>query len=154
MKDRLMPWKKRSSAMKRSDAEHPLDHLHREIDDLFDTFRANNELVAFSPAVDILEEEDHFLIKADLPGMSESDIDIRVHDGMLLLSGKRDDERAEEREGSYYRERRHGSFSRQFKLGSNVDPETIEATYNNGVLEVKLPKKEEAKPRQIKVKGN
>jgi len=107
--------------------------------------------LGFTPAVDISEEEDHFLIKADLPGMSEKEIEVKVQDGVLLLSGKREEVREEKKEGGYHRERRYGSFCRQFRLGSNVDPDAIAATYDSGVLSVKLPKKEETKPRQIPI---
>jgi len=115
-------------------------------------FRQDGDgLSGYSPAVDISEEEDHYLIRADLPGVAEKDIEVKVHDGVLLLTGKREDTREEKAAGSYYRERRHGSFCRQFRLGDVVDPEKIEASYKGGVLEVKLPKKEESKPRQIPV---
>jgi HSP20 family protein len=126
-----------------------LGPFFRGFDRLFD----DGEPRGYAPAVDITEEEDHFLIKADLPGVDEKDIEVKVHDGVLLLSGKREETREEE-EGYSYRERRSGSFCRQFRLGRNVDAEKIEAAYKKGVLEVKLPKKEEAKPRQIAVSSN
>lgn len=111
----------------------------------------NGNSTGFTPAVDISEEDDYFLIKADLPGMSEKEIEVKVHDGVLLLSGKREETREEKEEGGYHRERRYGSFCRQFRLGVGVDPTTIAATYDSGVLSVKLPKKEESKPRQIPI---
>ena len=131
-----------------------MSRFGRDFEDLFDTACTNNELVAFNPAVDIVEEADRFLIKADLPGVSQDEIEIKVQDGELILAGKREEKREEKQEKSYYCERRHGSFSRSFKLGDKVDTETIEAKYDSGVLTVSLPKKEETKPRQIEVAVN
>lgn len=126
----------------------------RDLDDLFRGFVSNGELVHFSPAVDIVEEEDRYLIKADLPGMAENEIEVKVHDGVLVLSGKREETKEEKKEDGFYRERRYGSFCRQFTLGSSVDAQKIEASYEKGVLTVSLPKKEETKPRQIEITAN
>jgi HSP20 family protein len=131
-----------------------LSPWRREMDDLFKAFDWDGQLAGFRPAVDIAEDEDRFVIKADLPGVSEKEIEIKVHDGVLLLTGKREESTEEKKEGGYYRERRGGSFCRQFRLGSSVDAEKIAASYKNGVLEVILPKKEESKPRQIPVSNN
>ncbi len=135
----------------------PLGGLHRfthDFDDLFTGRARNGHTVDFSPAVDIEEQEDHFLISADLPGVDEKDIEVKVHEGVLLLSGKREQVTEEKHEGGYYRERSFGSFHRSFTLGDGVDAEKIEAAYKGGVLTVKLPKKEQAKPRQIPVRNN
>jgi HSP20 family protein len=133
---------------------HRMSRFGREFDDLFDGFRSSEETVAFNPAVDIVEEAERFLIKADLPGVKQEEIAIKVHDGSLILSGKREEQREEEQEKSYYSERRLGSFHRSFKLGDTVDTDKIEAKYDSGVLTVLLPKKEETKPRQIEVAVN
>jgi HSP20 family protein len=131
-----------------------LTRRQRDFDDLFRGFVSNGELVHFNPAVDIVEEEDRYLIKADLPGMAENEIEVKVHDGVLVLSGKREETKEEKKEGGFYRERRYGSFCRQFTLGSTVDAQKIEASYDKGVLSVSLPKKEETKPRQIEISSN
>ncbi len=131
-----------------------MSRFGREFDDLFDGFRSSEETVAFNPAVDIVEEAERFLIKADLPGVKQEEIAINVKDGSLILSGKREEEREEKQEKSYYCERSHGSFHRSFKLGDTVDTDKIEAKYDSGVLTVLLPKKEETKPRQIEVAVN
>ncbi len=107
--------------------------------------------VTFAPDVDVEEKDEAFLLTADLPGVREGEIKIEVHEGTLTLSGSREEEREEKGEGRYLRERRHGSFERQFRLGRNVDSSKIEAGFENGVLQVVLPKKEELKPRQIPV---
>ena len=128
--------------------------LSREIDDLFWDKPSNGNQVDYTPAVDIEEKEDKFVIHADLPGISEKDIELKVHDGVLLLSGKREAAKEEKTEKGYYKERSYGSFCRSFTLGDTVEAEKIEASYKNGVLTVSLPKKAETKPRQIPVSTN
>ena len=130
---------------------HDLFRWSREFERLFDPAPSNGRSNALSPAVDIDEEENRFVIRADLPGMDQKDIEVRVHEGTLLLAGKREAGQEQKREGGYCRERCYGSFSRRFKLGSAVDDSKIEAAYENGVLTVVLPKKEEVKPRQIPI---
>jgi HSP20 family protein len=120
----------------------------RELDRLFEC-SPNEETL--QPAVDVVEEEHRYVLTADLPGFDQKNIDVRVSDGALVLSGKREESRESKRGTVTYAERRHGSFSRQFALGSSVDEGKIEATYQSGVLTVVLPKKDEAKPRQIPV---
>ena len=128
-----------------------LFRFSRDFDSLFSWADGNGEGSGFRPAIDIKEEEDRVVIVADLPGVEEKDIDIQVHDGVLQLTGKREESKEDKSEHGSYRERRYGSFHRQFRLGPNVDTTHIEATYKNGELSVVLPKKEEAKPRQIPV---
>ena len=126
-------------------------NLHREMDQLFGTLRGDDGMTAFSPAVDIREEQERFVIQADLPGVDEEDIEVKVHEGKLMLSGKRELTTEQQEQGAYYRERRHGSFFRQFALGKAVNVEQIEATFKNGELTLVLPKREEIQPRQIKI---
>ena len=123
----------------------------RDLDRLFSWGEENGKSHSYAPAVDIDDEEDKFVLRADLPGIDEKNLEVRVHEGTLLLAGKRDQSEEEKTDSGCYRERRHGSFCRQFKLGANVDEAKVEASYKNGVLTVVLPKKEEAKPRQIPV---
>ena len=101
--------------------------------------------------MDIDEKEDSFVLHADLPGLKQKEIEITVNDGVLTLSGNREEPTQENVNGTTVRERRYGSFERKFRLGPNVAESGIEATYKDGVLTVVLPKKEEAKPRQIPV---
>jgi len=128
--------------------------LGREFDDLVEGKPSQGDRVDFAPAVDVEEQPDHFLVSADLPGMSEKDIEVKVQDGVLLLSGKREVGKEGKTSRGYCRERSSGTFCRTFTLGDGVDPAKIEAVYKNGVLTVKLPKKEETKPRQIPVSAN
>jgi HSP20 family protein len=108
-------------------------------------------LSAWAPAVDIYETGKEIILKAELPEMQEKDIEIKVEDNNLILSGERRMEK-EVKEENYHRiERSYGSFHRSFTLPNTVDRENIKASYKDGVLKVILPKKEEAKPKQIKI---
>ncbi len=117
--------------------------------DLFPTYA--EEPAPYSPAVDIEETEKEFVLKADLPGFDEKELEVTVHDGVLSLTGKREDNREEKVGNTTRRERRFGTFTRRFRLGDEVSAEGIVAGYKNGVLTVTLPKREEAQPRQIPV---
>jgi len=105
----------------------------------------------WSPAVDIFETEDDLVLKADVPEIELKDIDVRVENQTLSLSGERKFEKEDSGKGYHRIERSYGQFTRTFTLPSTVDTEKVAAEYHNGVLTVKLPKKAAAKPRQIKV---
>jgi HSP20 family protein len=105
----------------------------------------------WSPAVDILETEDALVLKADLPDVNISEIDIRVENQTLTLRGHRKFEKDENAKGYHRIERSYGEFVRSFAIPSTVDTEKVSADYRNGVLSITLPKKEAAKPRQVKV---
>jgi HSP20 family protein len=109
------------------------------------------QLAAWAPPVDIAEEKDRILITAELPGFKENEIEIQTENGMLTLRGERKFEK--ETDGkSYHRvERSYGQFVRSFSLPNNVDREKIQATFRDGLLQVELPKREDAKPRTIKI---
>jgi HSP20 family protein len=105
----------------------------------------------FAPAVDVYEDEHSITLKIDVPGIDEKDIDVRVENRTLTVTGERKFEK-EEKEENYRRvERQYGSFSRTFTLPTTVDTESVSADYEKGVLKIKLTKKAEAKPKQIKV---
>ena len=108
----------------------------------------------FVPAVDIREEEDKYILDAELPGMKKEDVHIEVKDGVLTLSGERKFENEEKRDDYTRIERSYGSYQRTFTLPDHVDEEKIEAAYSEGVLTIVLPKGEEAKPKQIEVEVN
>src|SRR5271165_3040888 len=105
----------------------------------------------WSPPVDILETEDALMLKADLPDVRIDDIDIRVENNMLMIRGHREFEKDNNVKGWHRIERSYGEFVRSFSIPSTVDPENVAADYRNGVLTITLPKKEAAKPRQVKV---
>jgi HSP20 family protein len=105
----------------------------------------------WSPAVDVFETENELLLKADLPGIDMKDIDIQIENGTLTLKGIRNYENPAKDGGFHRIERAYGAFTRYFSLPDTVEPDQVKAEYKNGVLTVTLPKKEIAKPRQIKV---
>ena len=109
---------------------------------------------SWTPSVDILENENEIVLKADVPGVEEKDIDIKIEDGALTLKGARKLDKEEKDEGYHRVERGYGSFVRSFSLPDSVDPEQVAASYTAGVLTVTLPKKEIAKPRTVKVSVN
>ena len=108
----------------------------------------------WSPRVDIVEDENEYLIKADLPAVDKRDVKVTVEDGVLTVSGERKSEKTEENDGKTYHrvERVYGSFTRRFNVPEEVDPTKVKATYNDGVLEVHLPKAPEAKPKSFDIK--
>jgi HSP20 family protein len=106
---------------------------------------------SFAPAVDVYEDEHKVALKIEVPGIEEKDIDVRVENNTLTVHGERKIEK-EEKEENYRRvERQYGSFTRTFTLPQTVDTENVSANYDKGVLKINLPKKAEAKPKQIKV---
>jgi HSP20 family protein len=124
----------------------------REIDRVFDAFFGQTDQGRrWVPPMDLVEAEDHFVLKADLPGLSESDVNIEVQDGTLTISGERKAEHEQREKGWYRIERSFGSFNRSLTLPDGLDPERIEASFSEGVLEVRIPKPEERKPRRISI---
>ncbi len=110
-----------------------------------------SNLTTWAPAVDIYENEHKLVVKADLPDVDSKDLDIRVENNILSIRGERKFEK-KVNEDNYLRvERAYGSFSRSFSLANTVNPDGIKADYQNGVLTLNIPKREEAKPKQIKV---
>lgn len=103
------------------------------------------------PAMDLVETEDRFVLRADLPGMSEGDVNIEVEDRVLTISGERKAEHETSKEGYHRVERAFGAFARSLTLPEGVDPEAVAASFDRGVLEVRIPKPEQRKPRKISI---
>jgi HSP20 family protein len=132
------------------------NEMNRLFNTVFDTPSPGNggsTLRRWMPAMDLVETEDHFVLRADLPGMKEDDVKIEFEDGTLTVSGERKAEHESKNEGYYRVERAFGSFSRSLTLPQGIDPEAVTANFENGVLEVRIPKPEERKPRRIEI-GN
>jgi HSP20 family protein len=126
----------------------------RDVDRLFDAFfGGEREARRWVPQMDLVEAEDHFILKADLPGLDEGDVSIEVQDGTLTISGERKAEHESRERGWYRIERSFGSFSRSLTLPDRVDPDGISANFDRGVLEVRIPKPEEHKPRRVEIKA-
>ena len=128
--------------------------LQRSINQLFNNGRTAGDDVALSawtPPVDIFESENEYLIKLELPEVSRNDVKINLHDQTLTISGERKIENEDKRDGYHRVERSYGQFYRSFTLPPNVNSEGINAQFKDGVLRLTLPKREEAKPKQIEV---
>ncbi len=127
------------------------EHLNRMFGEGFDRNSEESNLTTWAPAVDILENEHELVVKADLPDIDPKDLDIRVENNILTIRGERKFEK-QVNENNYLRvERSYGAFARSFSLANTVNSEAIKADYQNGVLTLNIPKREEAKPKQIKV---
>ena len=129
----------------------------QEFDRLFNTLftgqRNGGTAQRWVPPMDLVEADDHFVLKADLPGLSEDDVAIEVQDNVLTISGSRQAEHEGNEQGWYRLERSYGSFSRSLTLPDGVDADKVEARFDRGVLEVHIPKPEERKPRRISIGG-
>jgi HSP20 family protein len=136
-----------------------LQTVQNEMNRLFNTFfdsptpggNGGPTLRRWIPAMDVVETDDQYVLRADLPGMSESDVNIELDDNVLTISGERKSEHEHRREGYYRVERASGSFSRSLTLPEGVDADSIQAGFDSGVLEVRIPKPEQPKPRKVQI---
>jgi HSP20 family protein len=131
----------------------------QEFDRLFsslfnDTRTRGGTVQRWVPPMDLVEADEHFVLKADLPGLAEDDVAIEVQDNVLTVSGSREAEHERKEQGWYRLERSYGSFSRALTLPDGVDADRVEARFDRGVLEVRIPKPEERKPRRIAIGAN
>lgn len=134
-----------------------IERLQQRINRLFDElFRAERSLIVGHPTmellVDIYEEPDAILIEADLPGLTRDEVKVSVEDNILTVEGERKLEHEDKKENYRRIERSYGLFSRSFTLPWSVDADKVEATFKDGVLRIRLPKREEARAKQIEVK--
>jgi len=129
--------------------------LQNRLNSVFGNLNTENEnpmtTASFVPAVDVYEDEKKVVLKLEVPGIEEKDLDVSVENNTLTVKGERKFEKEEKEENFHRIERRYGSFYRAFTLPSTVDTEHIDAKYENGVLKLELKKKPEAQPKQIKV---
>jgi HSP20 family protein len=121
----------------------------RMLDNFFDDTPVWNARV---PSVDVRESEDGYLMEAELPGLTEEDVELKIEDNILTLSSRKAESKEEDKNGYLIRERRSAEFCRTFVLPKDVDRENIQAEFKNGLLAVSIPKAPEAKPRKIDVK--
>src|ERR687893_1750318 len=133
-----------------------LTSLQNEMNRLFGTVfdqptGGQGAMRRWMPAMDLVETGDHFVLRADLPGMGEDDVKLEFEDGTLTVSGERKAEHESKGEGYYRVERAFGAFSRSLTLPKGIDPEAVTAAFENGVLEVRVPKPEQRKPRKITI---
>ena len=150
-------------ALVRWDPSRELSSLQSEMNRLFQSFfdtpatggsgtgGNGSTLRRWHPPMDLVETEDHFVLRADLPGVSEEDVKVELEDNVLTIAGERRHEE-EAKGGGYYRlERATGVFSRSLTLPEGIDPEAVQASFDKGVLEVRIPKPEERKPRRVAI---
>lgn len=156
--------------MATSDPWRPLEKLRQQVDHLFEDFNRGSMLTPFRrglfdvepfwnrefigrsvPAVDITEKDESFEITAELPGMDQENIDIKLSNGNLIIKGEKKEDKEEKRKGYYLSERHYGAFERAFSLPKGVDTDKIEANFSKGVLSISLPKKPEAMKAEKKV---
>jgi HSP20 family protein len=132
------------------------ERMRREMDRLWDSFfestRRTQEESEYLPALDVCETKDQIMVKAEVPGMEPKDLDITLSDGVLILKGEKKHEGEEKGASCHLTERSYGTFSRSIQLPASVQSDKINASYKNGVLQILLPKSEEAKAREIKIK--
>ena len=127
------------------------EKLNRMFGDVLERTAEESNLTAWAPPVDIYETENALVVKADLPEVNPQDLDIRVENNILTIRGERKFEKKVNEENYLRMERAYGSFSRSFSLANSVNSEEIKAEYQNGALTLHIPKREETKPKQIKV---
>ncbi len=152
----LIPYQRNRSSL---DLFGGLSQLYHELDRMFDPSSHGLAMSrglgllegAWSPAVDVIDEKDHLRVKAELPGLKKDEIDVTVQGDTLILRGERKQEFDEKKKNYHRVERFYGQFHRAISLPSPVEAGQVKASYKDGVLEVVLPKKAEAKPRQIAV---
>lgn len=144
-------------AIVRWDPTREVDSLQSEVNRVFDAFFGSGSGQAAAPArrwvpaMDLVETDEHLVLRADLPGLSEEDVAIEIKDGVLTVSGERRAEHEEKSEGFYRVERSFGSFSRSMTLPQGIEAEQVAAEFDNGVLEVRIPKPAERKPHRVAI---
>jgi len=146
-------------AIIRWDPARELDSLQGEMNRLLSSFfdasgRAGNGGTAarrWIPAMDLVETENDFVLKADLPGIAEDDVSVELENNVLTISGERKAEHEEQHEGYYRLERATGGFARSLTLPEGVKAEAVQANFDKGVLEVRIPKPEQTKPRRVQI---
>jgi HSP20 family protein len=144
-------------ALVRWDPTREVASLQGEMNRLFSSFfdmpgdGGGSNVRRWVPAMDLVETDEQFVLKADLPGMTEGDVSIEVERNVLTISGERKTEHEARHEGYYRIERATGAFSRALTLPDGVDAEAVTASFDNGVLEVRIPKPAQAKPRRVQI---
>ena len=139
----------------------PVSEMNRMLDEMVggstrqNGARAKQLTEAWAPTIDVVNKDSNLVVRAELPGVKQEDVDITLHDGVLTISGERKAEQEEDRGGYYVRERRYGSFSRSLALPEGIDESKIHARYDNGVLEVTVEGAAAVQePKRIQIEGS
>jgi HSP20 family protein len=128
------------------------NEMNRLFNSVFDETPRTGAGRRWLPPMDLLETTEHFVLRADLPGLSDGDVNVQLQDNVLTVSGERNAEQEQQQEGYLRLERASGAFSRSLTLPDGVDPDAIRAHFDRGVLEIRIPKPEQRKPRQVQIK--
>ena len=136
-----------------------LNTIQNEMNRLFNTFvdpsaptgRGNGTTRRWLPPMDLVETPDHYVLRADLPGLSDGDVNVQLEANVLTISGERKAEHEDQQEGYYRLERAFGTFSRSLTLPDGVDPDGVQAHFDRGVLEIRIPKPEQKKPKTVQI---
>jgi HSP20 family protein len=151
----IIPWRQKEPLW---NPFYEIERIQNEMNRLFDSSlvgsgdRNNKSLSgAWNPAIDVYDAKDKIIVKADVPGMKKEDIDVSVHKDMLIIKGEKKYENENKEKDFVRSERYYGSFSRAIRLPSDIDSDTVEAVYKNGVLELALAKREQDRPKQLKI---
>lgn len=141
-------------ALVRWDPTRDIEAFQSDMNRLFDSFfrsDSNSTVRRWAPPTDLTEEGDHLVLKLDLPGMSDEDVDVQVEGNVLTVSGERGDDRKVEEGGHFRLERTFGRFARSFSLPEGIDADAIQGDFDKGVLEIRIPKPVEEQPRKVKI---
>jgi HSP20 family protein len=146
---------------KEQEIVHPFYSLQREMNSLFDNFFRGfdisprgfyeSDLGGFSPSVDVKESEKEFIIKAELPGMEEKDVEVTVSNDSVTIRGEKKEEKEDKDKNYYYMERSYGSFHRVIPLAAEVESDKAQARFKNGVIDIKIPKSQNAQTKGVKI---
>jgi len=138
-----------------------LNTIQNEMNRLFNTFfdqpnqtgrgNGNGTMRRWLPPMDLVETGDHYVLRADLPGLSDGDVSLQLEDNVLTLSGERKTEHEDQQAGYYRLERASGAFARSLTLPDGVDPDGVQAHFDRGVLEIRIPKPEQKKPKTVQI---
>jgi HSP20 family protein len=142
-------------ALVRWEPAREVDSLQTEVNRVFDAFfgQGTSSSRRWVPAMDLVETEAHLVLRADLPGLSREDVEIEIKDGVLTVSGERRADHEEKSEGYFRVERSFGRFSRSLTLPKGVEADSVAAEFEDGVLEVRIPKPEQRKPHRVEIAG-
>ena len=148
---KIVPWRKKEDDL----FLKPLADFRREIDRLFDRFfeapAAFDFETSFSPKIEVSENDKNYVVKAELPGMDEKDVEVSLEDNVLTIKGEKKEEKEDRKKDAYFREISYGSFYREIPLQHEIDEDKIEAKFKKGVLKITLPKKHTTQAKSIKI---
>ena len=160
----LIPWKKRNAVAKPEPEEHPIEALHRQMNDLFEDFFGDFGVPRWparwaagaegllAPRFEVAETEDAVEVSAELPGLDEKDVQVTLDSGVLTIEGEKKAEREEKKRGVFFSERSYGRYQRSIALPSGIDESKVKASFKKGVLQVSVPKTETARAHRRTIK--